>query len=98
MEDDKEQHGYDYVTEDLTDALFAIGEECDACVKVTNNSKLFEISTGKSARMPVRMHDVEVSALIDSGASSNLIDRHTAKLLNCNVRRTKRRLFTYGTR
>ena len=73
-------------SESETEPLFAIEE-------------LFHLSNAaNSAKMVVKLNDVERPVLIDSGATSNLLDKYTANALQCDIRPTDKRLFPYGNR
>ena len=73
-------------SESETEPLFAIEE-------------IFRQSNAaNSAKMVVKLNDVERPVLIDSGATSNLLDKYTANALQCDIRPTDKRLFPYGNR
>ena len=88
-------------SDESVDALFTICDDLEADVVCTteddNDGEMFKISN-QSARINVDMNGITVPVLIDSGACSNLIDKHTADLLKCLVKPTSKKLYGYGNR
>ena len=73
------------------ETLFAITD--------TDINKASEVlpPNSSSGKVDVKLNDVTVQALIDSGASCNLMDRHTAKSVNANIVQTSKKLYPYGS-
>jgi len=57
---------------------------------------MFNINAARSAKLSVQVNNTNLSVLIDSGASSNLLDRNTAKSVGCVVKPTNKQKFAYG--
>jgi len=51
---------------------------------------MFNINAARSAKLSVQVNNTNLSVLIDSGASSNLLDRNTAKSVGCVVKPTNK--------
>ena len=76
--------------------LFAVSDLLDN--EGTTDDGMFNIAPTKSARIVVRINNIASSVLVDSGASSNLMDKATAKTLKCQIRPTNKQLFAYGNK
>jgi len=75
-------------TEDYIKALFTVRDN--------TGGEMFNINAARSAKLSVQVNNTNLSALIDSEASSNLLDRNTAKIVGCVVKPTTKQLFAYG--
>ncbi|KAF6026050.1 hypothetical protein EB796_015640 [Bugula neritina] len=76
------------------------GNDIEALFTVSDNTggEMFNINAARSAKLSVQVNNTNLSVLIDSGASSNLLDRNTAKLVGCVVKPTTKQLFAYGNK
>ncbi|XP_067949847.1 uncharacterized protein [Watersipora subatra] len=80
------------------DALFTISSEMLADEGDNYYGEVFNLYPNKSARTILRLNGSDVPALIDSGASCNLMDKYTADSINFSITKTSKRLFAYGNR
>ncbi|KAF6030126.1 hypothetical protein EB796_011566 [Bugula neritina] len=77
-------------TEDDIEALFTVSDN--------TGGEMFNINAARSAKLSVQVNNTNLYVFIDSGASSNLLDRNTAKLVGCVVKPTTKQLFAYGNK
>ncbi|KAF6027673.1 hypothetical protein EB796_014017 [Bugula neritina] len=77
-------------TEDDIEALFTVSDN--------TGGEMFNINAARSAKLSVQVNNTNLYVFIDSGASSNLLYRNTAKLVGCVVKPTTKQLFAYGNK